>query len=54
MITYQWFPDIIVTEKFLAVAGILAGNQVDFFENIDSTHGDVPEVAQGCRDNIKS
>jgi hypothetical protein len=45
--------DAVVVEELARLAGVLAGDEVGLFEGADGAVGDVLEVADGGRDEVK-
>jgi hypothetical protein len=46
--------DVVVSEKLLRVARVLAGDLIDFFEDAQRTQGNVFEVADRRADEIEA
>ena len=46
--------DTVVGEKFLRLARVFAGDQVNFFEHAQGAEGDVFEIADGRGDQVES
>ena len=47
VIAHEWLVNIEVIQEFERVAGVFAGNLIDFFEDAKCTQGDIFQVADG-------
>ena len=54
VIADQRLVNVEVIQKFQGVAGVLAGNLVDLFEDAEGTKSDVFEVADGCSNEVQA
>jgi len=54
VVTDQGLVNVVLGEKLLRVAGVFAGDLIDFLEDADGAKGDVFEVADGGADEIEA
>ncbi len=54
VVAHQWLVNVVVGEKLLRVAGVLAGDLIDFLEDAEGAESDVLEIADGSADKIEA
>ncbi len=54
VVAHQRLVNVVVGEKLLRVAGVLAGDLIDFLEDAKGAESDVLEVADGSADEIET
>ena len=54
VIADERFADFVVVEELLRVAGVFAGDMIDFLEDADGAKSDVFEIADGSADKVQA
>ncbi len=50
----EWLVNVVVSQKFLRMARVFAGNLIDFFEDAQGSQSDVFEIADGRANKIEA